>query len=432
MLWLYRLLFPLALVLALPNYLRRALRRGGLREKLGQRFGGHPNLPAASPGAPRIWLQAVSVGEVLAIGPLLEALKQDGAEVYLTTTTSTGYRVARDRYLDQVIGLGYFPVDWWPFSARAWRRIRPDLVILTEGERWPEHLFQAKQRGVPVIAINARLSDRSFRRLKFFGPAGRMLVGGVTRLLPSSSQDEARFLELGVPAASVTTTGNIKFDVSIPRLDEAEKLKLRGELGLSAGLVLLGSSTWPGEEEAMIAALRATRARGVECALVLVPRHAERRSELERLLGKTGLRYHFRSRGTAPGEVDVVVGDTTGELRKLTQLADVVFVGKSLPPHGEGQTPVEAAALGRAIILGPGMSNFRVIARELTESGAALRVTTAAELAATLAGLARDGARCETLARGAAAWHAKNVGAVGRTLAVVRQELAKLGPQQKS
>jgi 3-deoxy-D-manno-octulosonic-acid transferase len=110
----------------------------------------------------------------------------------------------------------------------------------------------------------------------------------------------------------------------------------------------------------------------------------------------------------------------------------VVFVGKSLPPHGEGQTPVEAAALGCAIILGPGMSNFRVIARELTESGAAVRVTTAEELAAMAADLARDGARRETLARGAAAWHAQNVGAVGRTLAVVREELAKLGPQQKN
>jgi 3-deoxy-D-manno-octulosonic-acid transferase len=431
-LWLYRLLFPLALVLALPNYLRRALRRGGLREKFGQRFGGHPNLPPASPGTPRIWLQAVSVGEVLAIGPLLEALKKDGAEIYLTTTTSTGYRVARDRYLNQVIGLGYFPVDWWPFAARAWRRIRPDLVILTEGERWPEHLFQAKRRGVTVIAINARLSDRSFRRMKFFGPLGKMLLGGITRFLPGSTQDEARFRDLGVPAASVLTTGNIKFDVAIPRLDEGEQAKLRGELGLAPGLVLLGSSTWPGEEEAMIAALRLTRERGVGCSLLLVPRHAERRSELERLLGKSGLRYHFRSRGAAAGEVDVAVGDTTGELRKLTQLADAVFVGKSLPPHGEGQTPVEAAALGRAIVLGPGMSNFRVIARELDEAGAAVRVATAEELASTMAVLARDAARRAALARAAAAWHAKNAGAVGRTLAVVREELAKLGAPGKT
>lgn len=431
-LWLYRLLFPLALVLALPNYLRRALRRGGLREKFGQRFGGHPKLGRTTRGTPRIWLQAVSVGEVLAIGPLLEALKKDGAEIYLTTTTSTGYRVARDRYLNQVVGLGYFPVDWWPFAARAWRRIRPDLVILTEGERWPEHLFQAKRRGVTVIAINARLSDRSFRRMKFFGPLGKMLLGGITRFLPSSTQDEARFRELGVPAASVLTTGNIKFDVAIPRLVEAEQTKLRGELGLAPGLVLLGSSTWPGEEEAMIAALRLTRERGGGCSLLLVPRHAERRIELERMLGKSGLRYHFRSRGAAAGEVDVAVGDTTGELRKLTQLADVVFIGKSLPPHGEGQTPVEAAALGRVIVLGPGMSNFRVIARELDEAGAAVRVATAEELVATLAGLARDTGKRAALARAAAAWHAKNAGAVGRTLAVVREELAKLGASGKN
>jgi len=195
---------------------------------------------------------------------------------------------------------------------------------------------------------------------------------------------------------------------------------------------LLGSSTWSGEEEAMIAALRLTRERGVGCSLLLVPRHAERRIELERMLGKSGLRYHFRSRGAAAGEVDVAVGDTTGELRKLTQLADVVFIGKSLPPHGEGQTPVEAAALGRVIVLGPGMSNFRVIARELDEAGAAVRVATAEELVATLAGLARDTGKRAALARAAAAWHAKNAGAVGRTLAVVREELAKLGASGKN
>jgi 3-deoxy-D-manno-octulosonic-acid transferase len=425
-LWLYRILFPLALLVALPTYLRRALRRGGLRAHFGQRFGGHPRIRRSSRGGPRIWLQAVSVGEMLAIAPLIEALHQDGADIYLTTTTSTGYRIGRDRYLTQVAGIGYFPVDWWPFSVRAWRAIKPDLVILTEGERWPEHLHQAKRRGVPVIAINARLSDRSFRRMKMFGSTARMLVGGVTRLLPSSTQDAARFLELGVPMNSIVTTGNLKFDVVIPRLGENELATLRDELGLPVGLVLLGSSTWPGEEAAMIDALQATRERGLTCSLILVPRHAERRTELERLLVKSGQRFHFRSQGAAAGLVDVAVGDTTGELRKITQLADLVFVGKSLPPHSEGQTPLEAAALGRAIMIGPGMSNFRVIASELIEQGAAVRVGTAAELATTAAGLLRDAGRREVLAKAALAWHAKNAGAVARTLAVVREELAKL------
>ena len=425
-LWLYRLLFPVALLVAVPAYFRRALRRGGLRAHFGQRFGAHPRLPRSSRGGARIWLQAVSVGEVLAIAPLLEALHRDGAEIYLTTTTSTGYRLARDRYANLVVGLGYFPVDWWPFSARAWRAISPDMVILTEGERWPEHLHQAKRRSVPVIAINARLSDRSFRRMKLFGPTARLLVGGVTRLLPGSTQDAARFLELGVPADTITTTGNLKFDVAIPLLTETERASLRAELGLPAGLVLLGSSTWPGEEAAMIDALREVRERGLACALVLVPRHAERRTELERLLLKTGQRFHFRSQGAASGNVDIAVGDTTGELRKITQLADIVFVGKSLPPHDEGQTPLEAAALGRAIIVGPGMSNFKVIASELIAERAALQVADAQALAATAAMLARDAAKRDALALAARAWHAKNAGAVGRTLAVVREELAKL------
>jgi 3-deoxy-D-manno-octulosonic-acid transferase len=426
-LWLYRILFPLALLVAVPTYLRRALRRGGLREKFGQRFGAHPRLKRTGQGGPRIWLQAVSVGEMLAIVPLIEALHGDGVEIYLTTTTSTGYRIARDRYTSYVVGVGYFPVDWWPFSVRAWRAIRPDLVILTEGERWPEHLRQAQNRGVPVIAINARLSDRSFRRMKWFGPAARLMVGGVTRLLPGSTQDEARFRELGVPAASMTTTGNLKFDVAIPRLTAPELAHLRTELGLPAGLVLLGSSTWPGEEAAMIEALLATRGRGLQCSLLLVPRHAERRVEIERLLVKSGLRFHFRSRGPATGEVDVSVGDTTGELRKLTQLADCVFVGKSLPPHTEGQTPLEAAALGRALILGPGMGNFRVIADELKAEGAAVRVSSGAELVMMAEALLRDGNRRRALAAAAAAWHARNAGAVGRTLAVVREELARIG-----
>jgi 3-deoxy-D-manno-octulosonic-acid transferase len=425
-LWLYRILFPLALLVALPTYLRRALRRGGLRAHFGQRFGAHPHIRRSSRGGPRVWLQAVSVGEMLAIAPLIEALHQDGVDIYLTTTTSTGYRIGRDRYLTQVSGLGYFPVDWWPFSARAWRAIKPDLVILTEGERWPEHLHQAKLRGVPVIAINARLSDRSFRRMKRFGSAAQMLVGGVTRLLPSSTQDAARFLELGVPAERVMTTGNLKFDVVIPKLGDDEQAALRAELGLPPGLVLLGSSTWPGEEAAMIEALRTTRERGLTCSLILVPRHAERRTELQRLLAKSGQRFHFRSQGAAPGLVDIAVGDTTGELRKITQLADLVFVGKSLPPHTEGQTPLEAAALGRAIILGPGMSNFRVIASELIEQGAAVRVGTAEELATTAAALLRDAGRRDALAAAALAWHAKNAGAVARTLVVIREELAKL------
>ena len=427
MLWLYRILFLPGLLVMAPAYLWRMRRRGGYSENFAHRFGGHGGLPARRPGVRRVWLQAVSVGELLAIAPMIEALVASGTvEVYLTTTTSTGYRLALERCRPFTIGIGYFPLDWWLFSRRAWAQIDPDLVILMEGERWPEHIHQAAVRGVPVLGINARLSDRSFRRMRGFGPGSRLMLGGVTRLLPCSSQDAARFLELGIAAGRMTTTGNVKLDVTIPLLGAAEREQLRRELGLPPGLVLMGASTWPGEEEALVAALRQVRTDGHACSLLLVPRHAERRAELERSLVGTGLRAHFRSRGAAPGEVDVTVADTTGELRRLLQLADLVFVGKSLPPHTEGQTPVEAAALKKPILFGPGMGNFRMIARDLLARHAAREVADAAALTTAASELLGDSGRRGQLAAAAGEWRRENAGAADRTLAIIREELAKL------
>lgn len=432
MLWFYRLFFPPALLLLAPRYLRRMWKRGGYREDFSQRFGAHPRLSPKRPGVPRIWLQAVSVGEMLAIAPLLEALHRDGVEIYLTTTTSTGYQLANERYRKLIVGLGYFPIDWWPFSTRAWRRIAPDLVILTEGERWPEHMHQAARRRVPVLCVNARLSDRSFRRMKHFSSTAHLMLDDIARLLAGSPQDAARFRELGMPAEKIFTTGSIKLDVAIPRLSEDERAQLRRELGLGDGLVLLGSSTWPGEEQALVIALQRARERGLRCSLLLVPRHAERRGDIERELQAAGVSFHFRSKGAAAGVVDVAVGDTTGELRKFTQLADLVFVGKSLSPHTEGQTPVEAAALEKPILFGPGMGNFRVIARDLLESGAAIEVADPPELAAVCVELLDDATHRATIAAAGEKWRRENGGAVERTLAVIREELAKLQESQRS
>lgn len=427
MLWLYRLLFLPALIALAPYYLWRMRRRGGYGDKFSQRFGAHHRLPPKRNGVRRIWLQAVSVGEVLAIDPVIGALTREGAiEIYLTTTTSTGFKLARERFGNRVLGPGYFPIDWWWFSRRAWRAIAPDLVILTEGERWPEHIHQAGQRGVPVISINARLSDRSFKRLRRFRFVSKTMLGGITRLLPCSTQDEARFRELGFPAEKLFTTGNIKLDLRIEPLAETERARLRGELGLGEGLVLLGSSTWPGEEAALLTAWQAARAAGVVCTLLIVPRHAERRAEIEQLLTEAKVSFHFRSRGNAPRVVDVVVGDTTGELRRLTQLADLVFVGKSLPPNEGGQTPVEAAALEKPMLFGPRMSNFRVIAAELLAQGAAHEVADAAALQREVLLLLGDRARREAVAAAAGRWQRSNAGAVERTISVIREELAKL------
>jgi len=429
MIWLYRLLFLPVLILVAPYYLWRMRRRGGYGGSFGQRFGATPPLPPKRPGVRRIWLQAVSVGEILAVGPLLTALREDAStEVYLTTTTSTGHQLARDRYASLAIALGYFPLDWWPFSARAWRHVRPDLAILTEGERWPEHIHQAARRGVPVLAINARLSKRSFRRLAKVRRLMPALLRGITWSLAASPEDEARLRAVGFPSARLRMLGNLKLDVPIPLLGEAPKAGLRRELGLGGGLVLLGSSTWEGEELVLVDALKAARSRGLKVSLLLVPRHAERRDAVAAALARTGLRFHLRSHGAAPHEVDVAVGDTTGELRNFAQLADLVFCGKSLPPHEGGQTPIEAAALGKPLLFGPRMTNFREVARALRAGGGAREVLNGSELITACVELLGDDAQRARMGAAVLAWHACNRGAGERTLAAIREELAKLTP----
>jgi 3-deoxy-D-manno-octulosonic-acid transferase len=214
-------------------------------------------------------------------------------------------------------------------------------------------------------------------------------------------------------------------DVTIPLLGETERARLKRELGLGDGLVLLGSSTWSGEEEALLAALKLAREKGLTVSLLLVPRHAERREELRGLLEKSGLKFHFRSEGSASGAVDISVGDTTGELRKFTQLADVVFTGKSLPPHDGGQTPVEAAVLGKAVLHGPHMTNFREIIRSLTEGGAVRKVETHDQLVSTAVELLQDEPQRNRLAQAGREWGEANRGATERTLAVIRAQLAE-------
>lgn len=424
MIWLYRLAFLPLLLVALPYYALRMFRRGGYAEGFSHRFGKIP-VPAKAPGVKRIWIQAVSVGEVGAIEPLLKELHATpGVEVVLTTTTSTAYKIAREKLSGLTVATGVFPLDFRLFSRAAWKRITPDLVVLTEGELWPEHLHRAKATGVPSVLINARLSDRSYRRYLKVRPLARRLLGKLDRVLAGTESDLARLRDLGVATEKSSCSGNLKCDVDVgAATTEADRTALFTELfGETPApgarpLVLLGSSTWPGDEALLLSAYKEARASGLDLRLLLVPRHAERRTEIAELLKDSGLTHYFRAKHpAAPFPTEICVADTTGELRRLSRAADLALIGKSLPPNEGGQTPIECAMLGIPQVFGPAMSNFRDISRGLVESGAARRVEDEKGAVVALIALLNDPGKRAAMSSRAAEWSLRNRGATRRTL----------------
>jgi 3-deoxy-D-manno-octulosonic-acid transferase len=407
-------------------------RRGGYGKDFQHRLGRFRRLDPPAGGKTRIWLQAVSVGEVLAVGPLIEALQKNGRiEIVLTTTTSTGYVEARKRYADRVLSIGIFPLDFWLFARLAWKRIQPDAIILTESELWPEHLHQAKTRAVPAYLVNARMSDTSFKRYKKLPSLVCRLLKKFSAIFAASEHDASRLRQLGVAPERIQSIGSIKIDVPLPdQLDSNLLDQLLKELGFfhsedRSPLILLGSSTWPGEESALIEIVAALRATGIDLRLLLVPRHAERRAEIISLLEQQALPWHQRSTGIKPTqEIIIHLADTTGELSRLCQAADLAFIGKSLPPNEGGQTPIEAAGLGVPTLMGPNMNNFKALAKSLVRAGAALTVKDVSELKEKVEALIKD--HDKRLAMGAAGreWHQKNRGSSQR---IADEILAGLG-----
>ena len=433
MIWFYRLLYLPGLLIALPYYILRMWRRGGYAKSFQHRFGRFHRLEPVAEGKTRIWLQAVSVGEVLAIGPLIDALQNDpNVEIVLTTTTSTGYAEARKRYAESVKSIGIFPLDFWLFSRSAWTRIQPSAVILTESELWPEHLHQARKRKVPAFLVNARISDSSFRRYQQVPFLARRLLKKFRGIYAASELDHARLLELGCPMEHIHSTGSIKFDVAIgARCSEEARTALREALGFTAGdkkvFLLLGSSTWAGEETALLEAQRAVMAAGIDCRLLLVPRHVERTSEVLKLLKAQDLSWYQRStRGEVPRNLAIHLADTTGELAHLSQAADLAFIGKSLAPNAGGQTPIEAAGAGVPILMGSNMNNFKDVAKSLIRAGAALTVEHAEELSSEVLKLAKEQASRVSMQQAGLEWHKRNRGSSQRIAEQVLKSLKSL------
>ena len=375
-LWLYRVAVAAALPVAAPLLLAAARRRGTHRPPLAERFA--RDLPPLAPGG--VWMQAVSVGEVTVARPLLAELKRRHPELplVLSATTATGLQVARAHGVaDAVIT---FPLDLPGPVRRALDAIRPRLVVLVETEIWPELLAACARREIPVALVNARVSERSFRRYRLVRPLLEPLLGAVSLALAQDSLDADRLAAIGVRRDRLAVTGNLKFDVAPP----APPPEIAGELRrLADGRpVWIAGSTVAGEEELVVGAwARLPVAR--RPFLIVAPRHPERAEEAVAAARQHAARVLRRTALPGATACDVVVLDTIGELAALYELAAVAFVGGSLVPTG-GHNPIEPARCGVPVLTGPYISNFLTIYEQFIDCGAARVVRDAPSLAAAV------------------------------------------------
>ena len=403
-----------------PGFLRRMLRRGNFREHFAQRLGRFDAAERERFADGRwLWIHSISVGETLLALKLAREIRTQAPEfrIALSVTTSTGFALAQESACDWLAVL-YNPIDA-PRCVRATLDlIRPQRVLLIEGEVWPNLVAECCVRNIPVALVNARLSPRSERRLR----AARRWVEPIFRLLDMVTvpepADVARWMSLGVLRERIQVTGSIKFD-AIGGPDASRVAEFRA---LLAGLrvkddarLLLGGSTWAPEEKVLAEMFLRLRTEFPDLFLVLVPRHIERTAEILRTLAPLPLRV---ARRTAPEPCDVLLVDTTGELRDWYALASVVFVGKSLPGVAQsgGQNPAEPAVLGKPVLFGPQMENFASIVEHLVHHGAARTVADAAELERELATLLRDPAACEAMGAAGCAALGSHAGATARTV----------------
>lgn len=426
----YRVLYLPLLLIGLPFYLVRSWHRGEHGKGFRNRFGLIPNLCPKGKKVKRIWIQAASVGELNAIQPLLQRLSDNGdIEIILTTNTSTGLRVIEEKLAKLTAWYGPFPFDFWACSTKAWSRIDPDLVVLMEGELWPEHIHQAKRRNVPVILINARMSDKSFKRHYPFRNLTKLYFSKLDRILAGSGSDRKRFISLGwIDDSKVLAAGNLKMDMNTPDAPDADERQSQlAEFGIqhTSCTLLLGSSTWSGEEEILAQAYMQLKLKFPALHLVLVPRHFERKALIEKALQPLGESVHYRSdHKQAPEGTSIYVADTTGELGNLTRFADIVFVGRSLPPNAGGQTPLEAAAAGKPLVFGPDMSNFKDISRQLLDANAALSVASPDDLVPALEKLLADPETLSRMGANSLKCVERNRGATERVLSEILEQVS--------
>lgn len=374
-----------------------------------QERAGHASKPR--PAGPLIWAHAASVGETIAIVPLIECILGFGVNVVLTTGTVTSAQVAEERFGDRIIHQ-FAPLDLKPAVCRFLDHWQPDLVVIVESEIWPTTILELGRRRIPQVLVNGRLSERSFASWRKRRHIAEAVFENLSHVVAQSDADAERFEDLG--ARPVTVSGNLKVDTNPLPVDQRELHTIARQLSLRP--VWAAVSTHEGEERIAADIHRVLRSRHRGLLTIIVPRHPERAPALAEEFASLGLRVVTRSSGErVRGDTDILLGDTIGEMGLYLRLTEIAFVGRSLTAEG-GQNPLEPAMLDTAVLAGQNVQNFEEAYQRLVDSGGAKLVNGREMLAGAVNYLlVNDGTRRRMMRAGAATVEEMR-GALGRTL----------------
>jgi 3-deoxy-D-manno-octulosonic-acid transferase len=403
--------------------LAKRLKRGKEHPvRIGERRG---ETAVARPSGPLIWTHGASVGEMLSLMPLVDRLRAKDFAVLMTSSTVTSAKLAERRLAPGVIHQ-FVPIDAPKFIARFLEHWRPNLALFSESDLWPNLIIESTGRGIPLILVNARLSEQSFHRWRYAPTTIAALLRRFDLCLAQSALDADRYAYLGAPR--VNMTGNLKLDVPAPPVDAQRLMAM--QRAVAGRPLIAAASTHPGEEVLVIDAHRRLRHSFPGLITILAPRHPERGPGILDIARLAGLSAAMRSSGQLPDRgTDVYVADTMGELGLLYRVAPIVFIGGSLVRHG-GQNPIEAAKLGAAILHGPHVWNFTEIYAALDAARGAERVTDVGKLTVRFGAWLTDAAERTNVSE--AALHTVELlgGALERTLAALEPYLMQLRLEQ--
>lgn len=429
--WTLNGLYVTLLLAAAPWIVWSALRDGKYREGFGEKLLGR--VPKREGKRPSVWIHAVSVGEVNLLQTTLTQLcqRQPDLEVFISTTTKTGYDLAQKKYGQHTVF--YCPLDFSWAVSKAIERIRPDLLVLAELELWPNLIRLAKQQGTKVAIINGRLSDKSFRGYRRVRPLVSRLLQGIDLIAAQNEETAERFRQLG--AANVTVTGSLKFDGATTDRNNPQTSELRKLAGIEPDdIVFLAGSTQSPEEQYAIEIFQQLSPQYPNLRLILVPRHPERFNEAEGLLQQSGIPWIRRTQLEAKHSALrtphlAILLDTIGELSAWWGVATIGFVGGSFGSRG-GQNMLEPAAYGVATCFGPNTRNFRDIVSQLLKVDGVKVVNDRDELAAFTQQALDDPLWAEQLGQRAQSLVRTQLGATNRTVERLLPFLNRPGARQ--